>query len=198
MCALSFSRQCHLRQRYLDFVRHACFSYTRVRSSLIGVVLIFVKFPYSFLCNFCIYCIQIGSRVAVVAARRTAAVVAQRRGVAQTVPKVGSLDQMEAEALEQLKARIAVQKEIFQHQHKSDAEEMDEMWKWVKISLMVALPVCVLASFKDILFGDHHHPDEGPQPDYMKIRNKEFPWECEDCALFDSQCWKQCRAEMGK
>ena len=104
---------------------------------------------------------------------------------------------MKKDALEQLRARIAHQKEIEAAHHKSHAEEVDEMWKWIKISIVIAFPVCVASSFKDIIFGeDHGHPHEGPQPEYMHIRNKSFPWECEDCELFNLKCWKQCRAEQ--
>ena len=42
---------------------------------------------------------------------------------------------------------------------------------------------------------DHVHRPHGPLPDYMSIQTKEFPWECETCALFDLDCWKKCRAE---
>mmetsp|Transcript_20931 Transcript_20931/g.60945 ORF Transcript_20931/g.60945 Transcript_20931/m.60945 type:complete len:120 (-) Transcript_20931:240-599(-) len=113
-----------------------------------------------------------------------------------TVPRAASEKEMKQEVIAQLRARIALQKEIEKGAHKSEAEELDEMWKWVKLSILVAGPVCVLACAKDILFVEHAHAKPGPMPDYMKIRNKPFPWECEDCALFDNECWKQCRAEM--
>ena len=103
---------------------------------------------------------------------------------------------MKQEALEQLRARLAFQKELAKNSpHKSHAEEVDEMWRWIKISFIIALPICVLSSVKDILFGAHHGHDDGPQPDYMKIRTKSFPWECEDCELFNQKCWNDCRAE---
>lgn len=103
---------------------------------------------------------------------------------------------MKAEALEQIKARLAHQKMLAATStHMSHDEEVDEMWKWIKISFIVAFPVCVLSAAKDIILGDHGHGEHGPQPDYMKIRKKEFPWECEDCALFDTACWKKCKAE---
>eukprot|EP00559_Dactyliosolen_fragilissimus_P004714 CAMPEP_0184862212 /NCGR_PEP_ID=MMETSP0580-20130426/6702_1 /TAXON_ID=1118495 /ORGANISM="Dactyliosolen fragilissimus" /LENGTH=104 /DNA_ID=CAMNT_0027359969 /DNA_START=531 /DNA_END=845 /DNA_ORIENTATION=+ len=101
---------------------------------------------------------------------------------------------MQKEVVAQLRARIALQKEIESGNH-SHAEELNEMWKWVKISIMVAAPVCVLTVAKDIVLGEHAHRKEGPLPDYMNIRNKPFPWECEDCALFDQKCWDKCRAE---
>mmetsp|Transcript_9159 Transcript_9159/g.18731 ORF Transcript_9159/g.18731 Transcript_9159/m.18731 type:complete len:146 (-) Transcript_9159:640-1077(-) len=126
---------------------------------------------------------------------RAAARVPQRRS-AQTVPHLGTEKEMEKEALAQIKARIARQKQIESQTHKSEAEELDEMWKWVKLSLFVATPVCVLTLLKDMLFVEHDHRKPGPEPDYMRIRNKEFPWECSDCELFNSACWKKCRAEM--
>mmetsp|Transcript_6457 Transcript_6457/g.9143 ORF Transcript_6457/g.9143 Transcript_6457/m.9143 type:complete len:140 (+) Transcript_6457:53-472(+) len=138
---------------------------------------------------------MIAARAAAMGARRAAAVTTQRRS-AQTVPRFGTEEQMKAEALEQLKARIAAQKEISKQVHHDEAAEIAEMWKWVKISFIVAFPVCVLSSMKDVFFGEHHHEDEGPKPDYMAIRSKAFPWECEDCALFDPSCWKKCRAEQ--
>ena len=132
-------------------------------------------------------------------ATRTATAAATRVGArrsAQTVPRMGSEAEMEKEALAQIKARIARQKDIMKQTHKSEAEEVDEMWKWVKLSLFVATPVCVLTVLKDMLFVGHDHRKPGPEPDYMRIRNKEFPWECSDCELFNGECWKKCRAEQ--
>lgn len=102
---------------------------------------------------------------------------------------------MKKEAVAQLKARIAKQKEIETGNHISHAEEVAEMWKWVKLSIFVATPICVLSVLKDLTLVEHAHRKEGPEPDYMRIRNKEFPWECEDCELFNSACWKKCREE---
>lgn len=102
---------------------------------------------------------------------------------------------MKSEALAQLRARIARQKEIEKGNHVSHAEEVDEMYKWIKISFMVATPVCILSVLKDLIAGHDHHDDHGPKPDYMNIRTKAFPWECEDCPLFDAKCWDKCRAE---
>uniref|UniRef100_A0A6V1BKT9 Cytochrome c oxidase subunit n=1 Tax=Thalassionema nitzschioides TaxID=33649 RepID=A0A6V1BKT9_9STRA len=126
---------------------------------------------------------------------RSAFALTQRRS-AQTVPKFATEQAMKEQANEQIRARLAYQKELRAssgaHSH---AEEVDEMWKWIKISFIVALPVCALSCVKDLIFEEHHHDDGGPKPDYMKIRKKEFPWECEDCALFDQKCWNACRAE---
>uniref|UniRef100_A0A6U3QIP8 Cytochrome c oxidase subunit n=2 Tax=Ditylum brightwellii TaxID=49249 RepID=A0A6U3QIP8_9STRA len=128
------------------------------------------------------------------AVRGRVATGGQRRS-AQTIPRLGTEEEMKAEAVAQLRARIARQKEIESKTHKPMSEELDEMWKWVKISIMVAAPVSVLACIKDVLTIEHDHRKPGPEPDYMQIRTKPFPWECENCALFDLGCWKQCRAE---
>ena len=114
----------------------------------------------------------------------------------QTVPRLGSEAEMEAEAIAQLRARVRRQKEIMDATQHSHAEEVAEMWKWIKISFVVATPVCVLSILKDILFVPHAHRPTGPLPDYMAIQTKEFPWECETCALFDLEYWKKCRAEQ--
>ena len=101
---------------------------------------------------------------------------------------------MKKEAIEHLKARISKQKEIEKGNFVSEAEEYAEMMKWIKISFIVGFPVCILSVVKD-QFLHHPHRQEGPEPDYMRIRNKEFPWECEDCELFNGECWKKCREE---
>ena len=128
-------------------------------------------------------------------AARTGAAMTQRRSN-QTVPRLGTQAEMEAEAIAHLRARVRRQKEIKDATHVSEAEELEEMWKWVKISAVVAAPVCVLSVFKDVFFVGHAHRPHGPLPDYMNIQVKEFPWECETCALFDLECWKKCRAEQ--
>lgn len=132
-------------------------------------------------------------RARVAATARQQQVGARRN--TQTVPRLGSEQEMQADAIAQLQARIARQKEIVQATQHTEQEELDEMWKWVKISVLVAAPVLVLTSIKDIILNEHDHRKPGPEPDYMRIRNKPFPWECEDCELFNRDCWKQCRAE---
>jgi len=124
---------------------------------------------------------------------RTLTQTSQRRS-AQVVPRSAPEAEMKKEAVSHLRARIARQKEIASGEH-SQAAEVLEMNKWIKISMVVALPACVLLVVKDHFFEEHVHRPEGPLPDYMKIRNKEYPWECEDCALFDSPCWKKCRED---
>lgn len=119
--------------------------------------------------------------------------ISQRRS-AQVVPRFASEEEMKKEAVAHIRARIAHQKEIASKEH-SHADEVIEMNKWIKISVVVALPFCLLLLVKDALFADHSHRPEGELPDYMKIRSKEYPWECEDCNLFDSPCWKKCREE---
>lgn len=134
------------------------------------------------------------ARTAARALTRTTTQAVQRRSN-QTVPRLGTQAEMEAEAIAQLRARVRRQKEIMDATGHSHEEEYAEMLKWIKISAVVAAPVCVLSILKDMLFVGHAHRPEGPLPDYMNIQVKEFPWECETCALFDLECWKKCRAE---
>ncbi|CAJ1959321.1 unnamed protein product [Cylindrotheca closterium] len=126
--------------------------------------------------------------------RRTPAVAARRNVV--TVPRLGTKEQMEKEAIEQIRARLSYQKEIMEaNPHKSHAEEWAELWTWIKISIFFCGPLCIFAVTKDLLIEEHHHrPTEG-NPEYMGIRNKEYPWECDSCDLFDMDCWKKCRAD---
>ena len=113
-----------------------------------------------------------------------------------TVPKLGTEKEMEQEAIAQIRARIAYQKEIMaENPYKSHAEEWAELWTWIKISIFVCGPGCVFAVAKDLVFEEHHHRPHGALPEYMGIRKKEFPWECENCDFFDMDCWKKCRAE---
>merc|ERR1719223_633511 len=120
-----------------------------------------------------------------------------RRGARRdyvTTPMQGDRDAMRKEAVKQLQERIAQQKQVVENQgHKSHAEEVEEMWTWIKLSLYVAVPVCLVSAAKDLVM-EHPH-EKGLDVDYMKIRNKPFPWECDDCSLFDNKCWAACRAE---
>ena len=121
----------------------------------------------------------------------------QRRN-AQTVPRLGTEEQMKAEALEQIKARLAYQKELMKIKGDSKAhteEEVAEMYKWVKVTFMVGLPICLASVVFSFVMEEHAHKPEGELPEFIKHRAKEYPWECGDCDLFDQACWKKCRAE---
>mmetsp|Transcript_16457 Transcript_16457/g.45399 ORF Transcript_16457/g.45399 Transcript_16457/m.45399 type:complete len:142 (+) Transcript_16457:110-535(+) len=139
--------------------------------------------------------------MSLVAARSLARTLTVRRGATamrsiQTVPRIGTEAEMQAEAIEQVRARIAYQKEILAaNPHKSHDEEWTELWTWIKISVFVCVPGCLLMVAKDFAIEEHHHRPHGPLPDYMAIRSKEFPWECDQCPLFDLNCWKKCREE---
>ena len=114
----------------------------------------------------------------------------------QTVPKAGSEAEMQAEAIDQIRARIAYQKEVLAaNPHKSFDEEWVELWTWIKISIFVCVPGCIFMVLKDFAIEEHHHRPDGPLPEYMSIRSKEFPWACSNCPLFDLDCWKKCREE---
>jgi cytochrome c oxidase subunit 6a len=135
------------------------------------------------------------------ALRRSATAVATRSGSApfrsiQTVPKIGTEAEMQAEVIQQVKARIAYQKEVMAaNPHKSHDEEWEELWLWIKISIFVGGPGCFMMMAKDVAIEEHHHRPHGPLPEYMGIRSKEFPWECDQCPFFDLECWKECRNE---
>ena len=128
-------------------------------------------------------------RIAAARALRKPAQTVARRNI-QVAPSTENPQLMRAEYLAQLEARIANQKT---KHHYDQAEEIMESSKWFKLSMVVAVPLCLLSATKDLLFEEHAHRKHGPLPDYMSIRNKEFPWECKDCALFDPECWKACR-----
>jgi len=131
-----------------------------------------------------------------IAARTAARLNKPQKRNAQTVPNPGTPEQMQADAIAQIRARVDKQKAIVAATSHPVEEEIDEMWKWMKVAFYIATPVCILAVCKDIFFPDHHGAHDGPQPDYMKIRTKAFPWECEDCALFDMECKRLCKAAM--
>jgi cytochrome c oxidase subunit 6a len=117
-----------------------------------------------------------------------------RRSV-QTVPRLGTEAEMEKEAISQIRARIAYQKELMAaNPHKSHAEEWTELWTWIKISIFFVGPVVIFGVVKDLVIEEHMHRPHGALPEYMGIRKKEFPWECSDCDFFDMECWKKCRA----
>lgn len=126
------------------------------------------------------------------ATRRTMQ-VSQRRQV-QTVPRLGTEAEMQAEAVQQIRARVNFQKELVAAHKHGHEEEVAEMWRWVHLSFKVGLPICVLSALYTLVFDEHHHRKENV-PEFMNIRSKEFPWECGDCPLFDLECWKKCRAE---
>ena len=114
--------------------------------------------------------------------------------MAQTVPALGTEEEMKAQAVEQIRARVKYQKELLAAQtHGHD--DVDEMWKWLNYAFFVGLPICFLSATYSFFFDVHPHRFEGALPEYMSIRSKEFPWECGECDLFDLKCWKKCRAE---
>lgn len=120
----------------------------------------------------------------------------QRRS-AQTVPRMGTEEQMKADALEQIKARLAYQKELMKTKDPAHhfEEEVSEMYKWIKVTFMVGLPICLASLTYSFAMEEHAHKPDGELPEFIAIRKKEFPWECGECDLFDGACWKKCRAE---
>jgi cytochrome c oxidase subunit 6a len=128
------------------------------------------------------------------ACSRAAALKVQSRS-AQTFPRLGTEAEMQAEAIEQIRARVLYQKEMTKINAHDPAEELAEMYRWINITFWVGIPVCALSAFYSYFFDEHPHRHEGALPDYMQVRTKEFPWECGECDLFDAKCWAKCRAE---
>jgi cytochrome c oxidase subunit 6a len=127
-------------------------------------------------------------------ARRSTLAIQQSRS-AQTVPRLGTEAQMQAEAIEQIRARVKYQKELVAAHAHDPAEEFAEMVRWINITFMVGLPICGLSVVYSYFMDEHAHRNDGALPDYMVVRSKEFPWECGECDLFDLKCWEKCRAE---
>ena len=116
------------------------------------------------------------------------------RTMAIVVPRLGTEAEMQAQAIEQIRARVKYQKELLASQNHGH-DDKEEMYRWVKITMFVAVPVMVVSSLYSLFFDEHAHPEEGPLPEYMRIRSKEFPWECSDCDFLDKKCWTKCLAE---
>jgi hypothetical protein len=114
-----------------------------------------------------------------------------------TVPKLGTEEEMKQQAIEQIRARVQYQKELIKAQSHGH-DDVSETWRWINIFFWVALPLCAMSSLYSYLFEEHPHRFEGELPEYMKVRTKEFPWECGDCDLFDRPCWKKCREEKNQ
>lgn len=49
-----------------------------------------------------------------------------------------------------------------------------------------------LLTVYNIVAHDHDHARHGLP--YQKIRSKPYPWACNDCNLFEGDCWKECKA----
>lgn len=131
-------------------------------------------------------------RVAATLAARRAGVVSLQSRSAVLIPKFGPESEMQKEAIEQIRARVKYQKELMASKHGHGTEE--EMWRWVNITFMVAVPICIVSLLYSYFCDDHVHRIDGEMPEYMTVRSKEFPWECGECDLFDLECWKKCRA----
>jgi cytochrome c oxidase subunit 6a len=113
--------------------------------------------------------------------------------MAQLVPALGTEEEMKAQAIEQIRARVEYQKNLKAAHPAHD--DVDEMYRWLNITFWVGFPITALSLLYSFFFDEHHHRIHGPLPDHMNIRSKEFPWECGQCDLFDSACWKKCREE---
>jgi cytochrome c oxidase subunit 6a len=122
------------------------------------------------------------------------ALVVQRR-FAQVVPQLGTEEEMQKQAIEQIRARVLYQKELVAAKKAAHGhEDVAEMWRWVNITFLVGVPISVLSILYSYLFDEHAHRAEGELPEYMSVRSKEYPWKCSECDLFNLECWKKCKA----
>ena len=67
--------------------------------------------------------------------------------------------------------------------------------RWLQVSKIGVGVVGAVTAYVVVVEATHsHHHEEKPEYEHLKIRTKAFPWSCEDCALFDTACWKKCRS----
>jgi len=73
----------------------------------------------------------------------------------------------------------------------SQAEHIEVMEKWKKISY-VGIPAVALFGTMTMYnhFAHHHHSEPPPAYSHMKIRSKPFPWGAKDCDMWDFACKK--------
>lgn len=77
----------------------------------------------------------------------------------------------------------------------SHAEHVKTMNTWRKISF-ACLPLLGLVAVANVyIHVTHEHHEVEKKYAYNDIRKKKFPWQCSDCALFDRECHRKCKAE---
>jgi len=79
------------------------------------------------------------------------------------------------------------------HGHDPVQAEAD-MNSWVKISAGAFGACGVIAAYVTYVESQHEHHHDEEARSYKKIRNKPFPWSCNDCSFFDLQCFRECKA----
>ena len=77
----------------------------------------------------------------------------------------------------------------------SHAEHIKTMDTWRKFTFMT-LPILGIVGVANIyIHMTHEHHEVEKKYAYNDIRKKKFPWQCDDCALFDRACHRKCKAE---
>ncbi|CAK4078764.1 unnamed protein product [Aphanomyces euteiches] len=73
--------------------------------------------------------------------------------------------------------------------HGTEAEALDQMNLWTKISqaAIAFTGVLTVVSFVGHAAHEHEH-HEAPAYSHNKIRNKPYPWKYSDCNVFDFHC----------
>jgi len=69
---------------------------------------------------------------------------------------------------------------------------------WKNISFGGIAFCFALGAYEYKVHLDHHHgpkfEHEANAYPFRKMRTKAFPWDCPDCGLFESECWKACKS----
>mmetsp|Transcript_34301 Transcript_34301/g.80463 ORF Transcript_34301/g.80463 Transcript_34301/m.80463 type:complete len:106 (-) Transcript_34301:207-524(-) len=90
--------------------------------------------------------------------------------------------------------RTAVSRPAFR-QMSGDREEATKlMGTWKTISAVGFVATVAIGGFVYSQSVHEHFDFEKNKFHYMHVRNKQFPWSCSDCNLFDSKCWAEARA----
>jgi hypothetical protein len=65
------------------------------------------------------------------------------------------------------------------------------------LSFAVMIAGCAVVMAGNVWYiSTHEHAHGTPKEvPYMHIRSKPFPWACNDCELFNGDCWKEARGE---
>jgi len=115
----------------------------------------------------------------------------------QTAPNLGSQEEMTAQAIAQVRARVALQKAVVS-KYNTQGEEFAEAKSWMNLLFMGFYPVVIPYTLYNIylMMTEEHHEEQEDLPTYMKIESKPFPWRCPDCSLFDTHCWNLCKAKL--
>ncbi|KAF0715390.1 Aste57867_3393 [Aphanomyces stellatus] len=80
--------------------------------------------------------------------------------------------------------------------HGTEAEALDQMSLWTKISqgAMAFTGVLTVVSLGAHFSHPHEDHHDGPVYSHNKIRTKPYPWKYSDCNIFDSHCKELARA----